>query len=323
MKGDRRNFLSAAAAVLIAKASAHAQTGATPRERVDRALEGRDVDRTPFSFWHHFGLQDEPPEHFVQATLEFHAKFRTDLVKVMSDFAYPKPSGPWYELKVEANPFPAQLVALTAIGRTLGRKAHFVETIFNPWKVAENLSSPQEVVRLKEENPQRLLDALEVITKSEASHARRAVAAGASGIFLAIANAQDGILSRSDYAKFSEPFDQQVLEAARSAPLNTLHLHGDKVYLDRFYQGWAASTINYSAHGTQVPISKVRQQYRGVLMAGLDEVRFRSLSVEDVHAQYVSAKREAGKRFILTPGCSVPNDSTDAELGQVPQVVGA
>lgn len=323
MQLNRRVFLSTAVGTLIARAGLTAETRLACRERVDRALQGRDVDRTPFSFWHHFGLQNEPPERFVQATLDFHTKFKTDLVKVMSDFPYPKPQGPWYELKEEVNPFPAQIQALTAIGRNLGRQSYFVETIFNPWKVAENLSSTQEVLRLKEENPQRLLDALEVITRSEANHARRAVAAGAAGIFLAIANAQDGILSSQDYAKFSEPFDRMVLKAVPGAPLNTLHLHGDRVYLDRFYKGWTASIINYSVHGTRVPISQVRQQYSGPLMAGLDEGRFRLLSVEDVRSQYTTAKEEAGKHFILTPGCSVPNDSTDAELLQVPRVLGA
>ena len=323
MQISRRCFFSVAAGSLIARINLSAETPMSSRERVDRALEGHEVDRTPFSFWHHFGLQKEPPENFVQATLDFHARFSTDLVKVMSDFPYPQPPGQWYDLKEEANPFPAQIQALTAIGKSLGRQAYFLETIFNPWKVAENLSSAQEVLRLKEEQPQRLLDALEVITKSEANHARRAVAVGASGIFLAIANAQDGILSEDDYAKFSEPFDRLVLEATAQAPLNTLHLHGDRVYLERFYQGWAASVINYSVQGTHVPVSNVREQYGGVLMGGLDEVRFRSLSAETLRSQYETARKEAGKRFILAPGCSVPNDSADTELLRVPQILGA
>ncbi len=323
MQFSRRFILSVGTGSLITRINLPAETTISSRERVDRALEGREVDRTPFSFWHHFGLEKEPPERFVQATLDFHARFRTDLVKVMSDFPYPQAAGQWHNLREEANPFPAQIQALTSIGESLNRRAHFIETIFNPWKVAENLSSPQEVQRLKEENPQRLLDALEVITKSEANHARRAVAAGASGIFLGIANAQDGILSQDDYAKFSEPFDRRVLEATAQAPLNTLHLHGNRVYLDRFYMGWAASVINYSVQGTYVPFSSVRKQYSGVLMGGLDEVGFRSLSSETLRSQYETARKDAGKCFILAPGCSVPNDTADAELLRVPHVLGA
>ena len=323
MNLDRRMFLYGIASAGFANPILRASLSLTSRERVDRALQGKDVDRTPFTFWHHFGLEKLPPARHVQATLEFHQKFRTDLVKVMSDFPYPKPAGQWFEVKKQSNPFPAQVQALRQINQGLDKQAYFVETIFNSWNVAEKLSSPKEVLRLKEQEPQRLLDALEIITWSQIQHARLAISAGAAGIFLAIANAQDGILSREDYTKFSEPFDRRILEWVRSAPLNILHLHGDKVYLDRFYHDWAASSINYSTHGTGVPIAKVRQNYRGVLLAGLDETRFRSLPPEELRMEYEKARDAAGKFFILTPGCSVPNDSADAELLRVPQLLQA
>ncbi|MFZ0960924.1 MAG: hypothetical protein WAO35_08460, partial [Terriglobia bacterium] len=119
MQFSRRDFLSVTAGTLIARTNLPAETRMSSRERVDRALEGREVDRTPFSFWHHFGLQKEPPERFVQAILDFHARFRTDLVKVMSDFPYPQPEGRWHDLREEANPFPAQIQALNSIGQSL------------------------------------------------------------------------------------------------------------------------------------------------------------------------------------------------------------
>jgi uroporphyrinogen-III decarboxylase len=81
------------------------------------------------------------------------------------------------------------------------------------------MSSPEDVLRLKQENPKALEAVLEAIAESEASHARKAIAAGAAGIFLAIANAQDGIMTQEDYARFSESFDSLIL-AAVSAPLN-------------------------------------------------------------------------------------------------------
>ncbi len=315
---SRRNFL-------LASAAAATLRGATlsSKERVDRALKGDDVDRSPFSYWYHFLDASKPGEDHARSTLAFHDKFHTDLVKVMSDYPYPKPKAEWYVLKEEKNPFPQQIVALEKIRDGLQGKAYFVETLFNPWKVAENLSSVDEVRRLQHEKPQALLDALEAIAKSEANHARRSVAAGAGGVFLAIANAQDGIQTQADYAKFSEPFDKMVLEAVRSAPLNVLHLHGDKVYLDRFYQGWAAPAINYSAHGTGVSIAKVREKYSGVILGGLDEVNYRKLAPLDLKRQWIEARQAAGKKFILTPGCSVPNDSADEEMLRLTKLFGA
>jgi uroporphyrinogen decarboxylase len=332
MSSSRRAFLSASARAAAGYAvlqlpgapaffggAARAAGALTSRQRVERALAGQEVDRPPFSLWHHFGLEKDGPARHAQATLAFHRQFGTDLVKVMSDFPYPKPaSGAWFELREESNPFPAQLQALDDIRQGLAGEALFVETIFNPWNVAEKLSSPEEVQRLRKEQPQRLLDALAIIAKSEANHARRALTAGASGIFLAIANAQPEFLTDEEYAKFSEPFDRVVLDAVKGAPLNILHLHGDHVYLDRFYSGWpAARAINYSAHGTGVSIETVRKKYSGVLMGGIDEVHYRTLEESTVRAQYEAARAQAGAKFVLAPGCSVPNDTSPQELSRL------
>src|SRR2546426_6024715 len=111
-----------------------------PKERIDRAIRGGDLDRPPFTFWHHFGLNN--PEDHAKATLAFHQKYRTDLVKVMSDFPYPRPSGKWYELKPESNPFAPQIRVLESIRKGLDGRKYFIETVFNPWNVAEKLSSP-------------------------------------------------------------------------------------------------------------------------------------------------------------------------------------
>jgi uroporphyrinogen decarboxylase len=310
----RRTFF-----ILPVAAAAQPPSKLDSRERVDRALKGADVDRPPFTFWHHFLLEKEPPEKFAHATLDFHRKFRTDLVKVMSDFPYPKDSE-----HVLDNPFPAQIRALEIIRDGLGGKAYFVETVFNPWNVLEKMTSKEEVLRLKKEEPQKLLDMLENIGKSEANHARKAVAAGASGIFLAIANAQSGILTLDDYREFSEPFDRMVLDAVPNAPLNTLHLHGDKVYLNHFIDNrWSAAAINYSTHGTGIPISDVRARYSGVIMGGLDEVSYRKLTMSELLSQAKAARSAAGRKFILAPGCSVPNDSADSELERLPTALKA
>jgi uroporphyrinogen decarboxylase len=323
---SRRRFLTTSTAALAASAAFAPSLRAaalSSRERVDRALAGRDVDRSPISLWHHFGLEKEGPARHAAATLAFHRDYRTDLVKVMSDFPFPKPAGAWHQVRALDDPFPLQIQALTAIRDGLQRSAHFVETIFNPWNVAEKLSSPEAVRQLKAEQPQRLLDALDAIATSEATHARRAMNAGASGIFLAIANAQPQILSREDYARFSAPFDRMVLDAVKDAPLNVLHLHGDAVYLDAFHAGWPAAVINYSAHGTKVGIDAVRSRFAGVIAGGIDETRYRTLDLAALRVQAETARQQAGARFILTPGCSVPNDSQPAELHKLHQLVGA
>jgi len=112
--------------------------------------------------------------------------------------------------------FPQQLTALELIRGGLKGEAYYIETIFNPWNVAEKLSSKEELARLKRENPQAVLDALDVITTSEINHAKLALKGGASGVLLSVANANPAELSTADYQKFSAPFDKRILEAFRA-----------------------------------------------------------------------------------------------------------
>src|ERR1700682_3321755 len=178
----RRKFLIGAAAssarVIFGRAAF------SHKQRVDRALAGQEVDQPPFTFWYQFDLKTA--EAHAARTLEFHRLYHTDLVKVMSDFPYPKPPGKWYELKVTSNPFPDQIHALELIRDGLNGDAYMIE-IFNPWNVAQKLSSKEQLLHLKEQNPQAVFDALDVITQSEIAHAKRALATGASGILFSVA----------------------------------------------------------------------------------------------------------------------------------------
>jgi uroporphyrinogen decarboxylase len=315
----RRDFLFSTAASAVYPVFGAARL--SRKSRVDRALKGEDLDRPPFTLWHHFGLKSA--EAHAERTLAFHKDYRTDFVKVMSDFPYPKPAGKWYELKPLSNPFPDQIRALELIRDGLNGDAYFVETIFNPMNVAEKLSSKEDLLRLKNENPTALLAALDVITESEINHAKRAISTGARGILLAVANANSKELSVADYARFSAPFDKRILDAVSGAPFNVLHLHVEREYLDQF-STFAAPVVNYSLHVTGIPIAEARAAFpRQVIAGGIDEVSYKKLTGEEMRAQSQAASLAAGKKFILTPGCSVPNDSSPEELARLPKILGA
>lgn len=313
----RREFLAQAAATLPLLG---APGKLTSKERVDRALRGAEVDRPPYSFWHHFGLKT--PESHAKATLDFHRAYHTDIVKVMSDFPFPKPAGKWYEVAVDRNPFPQQVRALELIRDGLGGSAYFIETLFNPWNVATKLSSKDEVQRLKRENPQALLKALDAITESEIHHAKSALKLGAAGVLLSVANANKAELSIEEYKKFSEPFDRRIMDAVRDAKLNFLHLHLEPEYLDLF-RAFPEAVFNYSPRVSTIPIAGVRKKYGWTIAAGIDEVDYRKLDDAAIKRQWREAVAAAGPRLILTPGCSVPDQSTAEELKRLPAALGA
>jgi hypothetical protein len=60
-----------------------------------------------------------------------------------------------------------------------------------------------------------------------------------------------------------------------------------------------------------------------VLLCGIDEVNYRGLSEAEIERQWRDAQQAAGRKFILAPGCSVPDNSTDEELGRLARVLAA
>ena len=111
---NRRDFLSgavAAAGLVLSKPAIGSKSGTSllgHKERVDRALLGKDVDRPPYTFYHHYKRPTAQLE--AQDHLDFHRTYKTDIVKVMNDFDYPKSTtGRWYDLKPLNSPFPDQL----------------------------------------------------------------------------------------------------------------------------------------------------------------------------------------------------------------------
>jgi hypothetical protein len=67
----------------------------------------------------------------------------------------------------------------------------------------------------------------------------------------------------------------------------------------------------------------VRSRFSQTLATGIDEKAYKNLSLAQIREQWQSASKDAGRKFILTPGCSVPNDCTDEQLSRLPQVLGA
>jgi uroporphyrinogen decarboxylase len=338
---NRRQFISAAAAaaaMAVVPSSSIASAPLSHKERVDRALRGEEVDRPPFSLWHHYKRPTAQLE--AQDHLAFHRMYNTDFVKVMNDFDYPRStSGKWYELKTLKTPYPDQLKTLELIRDGLHGDAYFVDTLYGPYMTAmlllaaepefagKNTSEDRtDVIKkihsFQKENPAAWEGMMEAITQSTINHIRSSQEIGCSGTLVSIFNADSKFGSVSDYERYSRPYDKRVLAALADTKLTLLHLHTlERPYLDQF-RDFSAPVINYSVKTSGIPIAEVRKVYTQAIAGGVDEVDFDKLTTEEIRKQWVLAREQAGSKYIITPGCSVPDASTDAELARMPKAVG-
>jgi uroporphyrinogen decarboxylase len=342
----RRDFLSqaaaAAAGLALSKTTFARKSGSSAlshKQRVDKALRGQEVDRPPYTFYYHYAKRTAQLE--AEAHLELHRTCKTDIVKVMNDFEYPKSAtDKWYELKPLDSPYPKQLETLRIVRDGLKGDAYFIDTIYGPYMTAMILyqSQPQfanqpksdelldqQLKGLREfqqQNPDAWHNAMDAITKSTINHIHHAKKIGAAGTLVSIFNAESRFGSVEDYEKFTRPYDKRVFDALAGSKLTVLHLHYlERPYLDQF-KDFKAPVLQYSVKTSGIPISEIRQTYAQPIFGGVDEIDYRKLTTEEIRSQWTEARSAAGAKYIAAPGCSIPNDTTAEELERFPKSLG-
>ncbi len=301
-------------------------------ERVNRALKGDEVDRPPFSFWYHFGLQHMPGRKHAEAEIDFYRAYDLDFLKVMSDYSYPLPAGleavsteeDWKRIEPldpENECWGEQLSALSKINDEIGKEALFIETIFSTWTTARRLSRSGTLTAGRQRYPEILLSAMEAISTSLAAYAKRALDQGAAGIFLSLGAATDEVMTAEEYEIWGRPFDLKILEAVRDAPFNVLHIHGKRIHFNSLLD-YPISAINWSHFATEPTLSEGKVRSGKTVLGGIEEGDASHVSAPEIGEQIDSAIGEVGTRgLIVTPGCSIPTDTREQSLREIKAAV--
>jgi uroporphyrinogen decarboxylase len=301
-------------------------------ERVTRALKGEEVDRPPFSFWYHFGLQHMSWKEHATAETDFYRAYGLDFLKVMSDFPYPFPAGleavasedDWKRVEPvgpEDECWSQQLSALSLINDQIGKEAMFIDTIFSPWTTARRLSRSGGLAVARQRFPETLLAALDAISTSLASYAKEALKRGAAGIFLSLGAASDDVMVANEYDIFGRPFDLKIIDAVRDASFNVLHIHGKRIHFNSV-KDFPVHALNWSHFATAPTLQDGKKLSGKSVLGGVDEATASHVSAPEIGEQVEEAIREVGTRgLIITPGCSVPTDTREQSLRRIKAAV--
>ena len=226
----------------------------TKQERVQAVLEGETVDRPPVSVWRHFYDKETTVQGLVESMLGFQRRYDWDFMKVNpraqyhvedwgATFQYPADpnEGPtaldvpvgspeqWDQiepLKATTGVLGEHLKALSDIKNGLAGEAPFIMTVFNPISIVGRLvESEGTLVEQMRSHPDKVHSALEVVTQTFSSYVSEILNAGADGIFFATTSwATTDLITGEEYAEFGRPYDLRVLDAAKDAWFNVLHV---------------------------------------------------------------------------------------------------
>ncbi len=306
-------------------------------ERVTAVVEGRQPDRPPVSFWHHFSPEAAAGPRAVEAHLRHVETYDLDFLKLMNDNRYPRqalPNGVIAEvhdleklsvLGGDEDAFGRQLDLIGELARRAAGRFRMMTTIFNSWSTLRQMTVPDSgahgppsiddsvdpqdaaMSRLLRDAPDALGRALEVVAQSLANFARHCLAAGADGVFL---SARDDWVDSPEngpttYRRLVQPGDLAILAAARSGTFNMLHVCGRPLDFRRF-AGYPVQVINWADRYAGPSIAEVAEWVQPALCAGLDNLETMVLgSPEDCARQVADAMNQAnGRPIMIAPGCT-------------------
>jgi uroporphyrinogen decarboxylase len=305
----------------------------TRAERVRAALDGEEVDRPPFCFWHHFRPHGSG-RRLAEATIGFFdEEFDLDIAKIMPDLPYPFPRGgvrsldDWHlivPLAADGGIFRQRLICIEQLRDWLGGETPIIYTVFSPLTEALHAAGGHEAFkRHAAEAPAVIHQALGILASNLADFSAAAIGAGADGIFLACQGASADEFSEGEYREFGRPYDLQVLRGADEGWLNILHVHGESNLMLDLFLTYPAPVINWSDRLAGPSLAAVRAKTDKTLMGGLHERGpLTNGTDEQIEAEMRDALAQAGQtRFILANGCSVPDETPHEVLRRARAIV--
>jgi uroporphyrinogen decarboxylase len=306
----------------------------THRERLQACLNGEAADRPPVALWRHFPVDDQQPGSLAASTLQFQQAYDFDLIKVtpassfcLKDWGvldewrgnpegtrqYTKrvivTPGDWERLPLlapGAAHLAAQLECLQEVRQAAGSGTPVLQTIFSPLAQARNLAGAEQLLAHLRLYPEAVLKGLATIAETTRRFVEASMGTGIDGVFYAVQHAQAQLLSLHEYKIFGLPFDQLVLQPARQAWCNMLHLHGQNIHFE-LASLLPVQVVNWHDRDTAPSLSGGLASFAGAVCGGLGQetlVFDTSNAVE--HEAADAIRQTGGQRFILSTGCVVP-----------------
>ena len=322
----------------------------TKKERVRAAIRGEKPDKMPYSFWSHMPGIDLDPESIAQETYDFYKKYDLDFVKTMNNGMYAVEdfgciadfseiasggvakivSSPvnqpddWTRLKVcspNRGSNARELRHLSLVLEKLhGEEVPVIFTIFSPLTIANKLCGGKVMSYINEGYGQYVKSALDVITETTAQLSTEAIKLGADGIFYASQMSTYDKCTTKQYQEYGEPYDLQVLKAAKDGWMNTIHCHGNHIMF-QILKDYPVPVFNWHVWETLPDLDETYALTGKCLMGGLNRADITNRNFDAIQNQiYRCFQQLGGKHQILTPGCVIRYPLDDEILGFIGKI---
>ena len=322
----------------------------TSKERIIAAIEGRPYDRTPvtpiFMAWAAHFIERTYRDYYldsnllVQAQLAVVKAFNIDQISVISDpwceasgygmtFDYPEQGvGKPKELLIKTSEdvkkiklldiavsqrMQQRVDSVAAMATEVGDTHSVLGWVEGPLAEYSDLRGLEETMLDLIDKPAMYHQAAEIITQNAIDFAIAQIKAGAN--MIGIGDAAASLVGTAIYESHVLPFEKRLIDAIHDAgALAKLHICGNISSIIGLMENIGADVIDVD---WMVPLEQAREKVgpditlcgnfdpSGILLQGTPQV------VADAAAECIN---NAGSRFILMPGCEVPQNTPEENI---------
>ncbi|MGD1054162.1 MAG: uroporphyrinogen decarboxylase family protein, partial [Candidatus Dormibacteria bacterium] len=210
--------------------------------------------------------------------------------------------------------------AVELVRRELGAGEVLLVTLFSPLALIGLWCGPAAMREMAEGDravAHAVLGALAGLVRDLAT---ACCAAGADGIYYSCWG-QD-VLTSDQYAELGVPYDLAGLRGAAGAEFRLLHLHGAVNGGLQRYTDYPVQVVGWSEVESSITLVEGAQRLGGKrVMGGIREDRAGPADAA-ARARIADLVREFGSRFVVAPGCSLPDDTGDDALTSLRALAG-
>ena len=305
------------------------------RERVLTALDGRRVDRLPFTVWRHHYFQDRTAEGLAEATVRFYQRHHLDMILFtpgpfymaeawgMDIRAFGNDDIPHYivspiverapdwrhlpEIDLETCSLQREIQAVRQVRQQLGQDdVPLIVQLLSPLTTADMLCNGRIVEDLRSFSND-LRSGLQVIATLTRDFALACLDAGADGFFFISRFASRDKMRTREYRDFGQRFDAEVLEPlADNAAIRLLCLEGENLFFD-LADRYPVQAVCWETWRADLSMAAASRQVRCGLMGGLNPMVFAGGSAQDVRGEIAEAVSQTGGwHLLIAPSGPLP-----------------
>jgi uroporphyrinogen-III decarboxylase len=308
-------------------------------KRVINVLDGKPVDKTPVSFFHHFHGEEGIGDRCVKNHIDFYRKSNIDFLKMMSDGFFDFPLGIKISKASDWNKINPSGIADSYISKQVERAKSVNDILQGDCCSFYNTFAPFSMIRFAvddgmvmehlREDPDAMLSALDVVAEIQIELARQLIeAGGCTGVYIPFQGGEKDRFTFDEYRSLITPSDTKLLDSANKfSDYNIIHLCGWAGVPNNLevWQDYSSKAVNWAVHIEKLSLAEGKDFFPGkVVMGGFDNRESGTLytgSKSEIKQYTQNLISETGNQgLIVSADCSL---SADIDIDHINWVVEA